>query len=85
MRTLLRIAAFLMFPVMIVGVIECADALVCLYMVEVAGAVPGEPMYVDDLAPTPAQALVELSVGLSTVMAAAAAHWALRRKLAKIK
>lgn len=83
MTRLLRVTAFLMLPVMVIGVIECADAIVCLYMVEVAGAIPGQPMYVDDLAPTPTEALEELAVGLIIIIVAITTRWAIHRKFVR--
>ena len=81
-RRLLKVAASLaMFLVAFVGCVNVAFAFVGWYMVASGTVQPGEPMYLDELAPTGQASLDQLLYGAAFIVVALVSRIAIRRTL----
>jgi hypothetical protein len=81
MNVLLKAAYLVFLLAAIVGAINAAYSIVGLYMVVAGNVQPGEPMYLDELAPTGKDALIALFVSVVVIAFALAGCWRMRRRL----
>jgi hypothetical protein len=81
MRLALRLLAILAIPVALFGTLIVAKSGIFLYMLSFGGVAPGEPMSVDELAPTVADASAWLIVGVLLVAASLLLRAVVRRRL----
>jgi len=69
MRGLARIGNFIGWVAIIYGSLKAAASLPVLYMLMTGAVRPGEPYFVDDLAPMPADAFLAVLIGIGTIVA----------------
>ena len=81
MRIALQVLAILAIPVALYGALIIAKCATDIYMLTFGGVAPGEPMWVDELAPTLAEATTWLILGSSLVAASLLLRAWIRRKL----
>ena len=82
MRSLLHATSLLMLPVAFVGCVSVSYALVAGYMLASGQVSPGQPMYLDEIAPEPRAATLQFLLGLAFITFSLLARRAIRRKLA---
>jgi hypothetical protein len=73
----------LAIPVALVGCVSVAFSLAALYMVGISGARPGQPIYLDELAPTLGDATIDLGIGLFVIALALTVRALIRRRPAQ--
>jgi uncharacterized membrane protein len=83
-RVLFRAASILAIPIALVGCFVAALAIADIYMVGIAGVAPGEPIYLDTLAPSLGSATIQLGIGIVTIALALVVRLAVRRRLAQL-
>ena len=81
MRFALRLASLLFIPVALVGAVLVAFAAAGLYMVLVQGVAPGEPIWMDELAPSTSNAVIQIAIGAVLVAISLSTRTLIRRKL----
>jgi hypothetical protein len=81
MNSLLKVIAVLAIPVALVGALLFAIAGAGLYMVLVQGVAPGEPIWLDELAPSTGEAALRMATGAAAIGAALSLRALIRRKL----
>ena len=80
MRALLTLGYVLMLLVAMVGALNVGHSLIGLWMVLGGYAEPGQPMFLDELAPTVGDASLTLAIAsLVTIAALLGCWWARRR------
>ena len=82
MRSLLHVASLMMLPVAFIGCVSVSYALVAGYMLASGMVSPGQPMYLDELAPEPKEAAFQFLLGSAFIALSLIARTAIRRKLA---
>lgn len=80
MRFMLKVISILAIPVALLGAILAALAVAGLYMVLVEGVAPGEPIWLDELAPSKGGAIVQLATGAAVIAVALYVRTLIRRK-----
>ena len=81
MRWVLHTISALMVAVGLIGCVSIAYAIVGAYMVIAGYVEPGQPVYVDELAPTYLQSLSQFLVGAGLVTLALVSRAVVRRRL----
>lgn len=81
MSVILKAAHLVLLLVAIVGAINAAYSIVGIYMVLSGYAQPGEPMYLDELAPTVKNASLTLLASVVVIALALVGRWRTRRWL----
>jgi hypothetical protein len=81
MRSFLRLLSLLAIPVGLFGALIVAMALAGLYMVVFEGVPPGEPIWLDELAPSKSGAALQVAIGAGLVGLSLVLRAAIRRKL----
>ena len=66
-RALLLGISLLALPVIVIGIVMVVSAAAAGYMVAFGGASPGEPIYLDELAPTLRSSVMNLLLGVAAV------------------
>jgi len=67
MKALLIITNVLIYIVVLYATLHIANAIVSFYMVYFGYVQPGEPMYLDTLAPTIIESVMVFAVGISVI------------------
>jgi hypothetical protein len=67
MRELMRILSTGAPLLIVVGIVNAALAIVGSYMVVFGHVTPGEPMYLDELAPTLGEAMGQATIGVALI------------------
>lgn len=80
-RSLLRLVSLLAIPVGLFGALVVAIALAGLYMVVVEGVQPGEPIWLDELAPSKSRAALQVAIGAGLIGVSLIVRAAIRRRL----
>jgi hypothetical protein len=80
-RSLLKLVSLLAIPVGLFGALVVAIALAGLYMVVFEGVRPGEPIWLDELAPSKSSAALQLAIGAGLIGVSLVARAAIRRRL----
>ena len=81
MNVLLKAAYLVLLLVAIVGAINAAYSIVGIYMVVAGNVQPGEPMYLDELAPTVKDASLALFASVVVIALALVGCWRIRHRL----
>jgi len=81
MRSLLKAISLLMLLVAFVGCVGVAFAIAGGYMVASGAVSPGQPMYLDELAPSSQAVIYQLLVGVALIALSLISRAAIRRKL----
>jgi hypothetical protein len=82
MRLLLRIASMFLLVAELVGCVGVSFALVGWYMVASGAASPGQPMYLDELAPSAVEIAYQLTIGIALIAGPMLARTAIGRRMA---
>jgi hypothetical protein len=81
MRSFLKLVSLLAIPVALIGAVVVAFALAGLYMVVFEGVRPGEPIWLDELAPSRSGAALHVAIGAGLVGVALIVRAGIRRRL----
>jgi hypothetical protein len=81
MHILLRVLAMLAIPVALLGALITAKAGSMLYMVTIQGVAPGDPIWLDELAPPVSDASFWLAIGVGLVSGSLLLRAIVRRRL----
>lgn len=84
-RLFLRIGVVLAWLVVIWGCFVVAFGAADLYTVTLGGAVPGQPAYMGDPAPTVGQAAGEIAVGVGLIALALVGRYWIGRRMKRAK
>lgn len=84
MRSLLTFVAAVMALLALLGCVYVAFGGIGVYMVVSGAAVPGEPMFLDELTPTLADSVLQTGIGIALIAGALTTRTYVRRVMARM-